>query len=92
MGVVMVYAGYPYKADSEVAVEIGQTTARLFTYRDTAWAADAAGDAALVRAMRAGRRMSVTASPAEGEPSTDIYSLSGVAAALNRIAEACPAR
>jgi hypothetical protein len=36
--------------------------------------------------------MTVKSVPAEGAPPADIYSLNGIAAALKRIGEACPAK
>ncbi len=88
--VVMVYSGYPYASDSIVQVEIGRQEFRLFTHRETAWTADADTDQALERAMRLGRKMTVKSSPAEGNPSVDTYSLTGVAKAIDRISIACP--
>ena len=88
--VVMVYSGHPYASGSAVQVEIGRQAFQLFTHRETAWAADAATDQDLERAMRLGRKMTVRSSPAEGGPSVDTYSLSGVGKAVDRIATACP--
>lgn len=90
MGVVMAYAGHPFKPDSEGEIEIGNGKFALFTHRDTAWAADEDADERILKAMRAGKTMTVKTIPAEGAPTADIYSLNGVAAALRRIGEACP--
>lgn len=90
MGVVMAYAGYAFKPDSQASVEIGKGKYALFTHRDTAWAADEEADERIVKAMRAGKSMTVKSVPAEGEATADLYSLNGVAAALKRIGEACP--
>lgn len=92
MGVVMAYAGYTLKSDSEATVEIGKSKHALFAYRDTAWAPDADADDRIVKAMRAGKSMTVKAIPADGQATTDVYSLNGVVAALKRIGEACPAK
>jgi invasion protein IalB len=92
MGVVMAYAGYAFQPDSEAALEIGNAKYALFTHKDTAWAADAQTDERIVKAMRAGKSMTIKAMPAEGPPTADIYSLNGLIAALKRIGEACPAK
>lgn len=92
MGVVMAYAGYPFKPESEAGIEIGKGKFALFTHRDTAWAADADTDDRIVKAMRGGKSMTVKSAPADGAPTSDIYSLNGVGAALKRIGEACPAK
>jgi invasion protein IalB len=92
MGVVMAYTGYAFRPDSEAALEIGKAKYALFTHKDTAWASDAETDERIVRAMRAGKSMTVKAQPADGQPTADIYSLNGLVAALKRIGEACPAK
>lgn len=91
-GVVMASAGYEFKTDSEATLEIGKGRFALFTKGETAWAADAETDERIVRAMRGGKSMTVKSTPAQGDATTDIYSLNGVVAALRRIGEACPAR
>lgn len=91
-GVVMASAGYQFKPDSEATLEIGKGKFTLFTHGDRAWAADAETDERIVRAMRGGKSMTVKSTPAQGNATTDIYSLNGVVAALRRIGEACPAR
>ena len=92
MGVVMAYAGYPFKPESEAAIEIGKGKFALFTHRDTAWAPDADTDDRIVKAMRGGKSMTVKSAPTDGAPTADIYSLNGVGAALKRIGEACPVK
>lgn len=92
MGVVMAYAGYPFKPESEAGIEIGKGKFALFTHRDTAWANDADADDRIVKAMRGGKSMTVKSAPADGPATTDVYSLNGIGAALKRIGEACPAK
>jgi invasion protein IalB len=92
MGVVMAYAGYPIRPESEAALEIGKAKYALFTHEDTAWASDAETDERIVKAMRAGKTMTVKSVPADGVPHVDIYSLNGLVAALKRIGEACPTK
>ena len=91
-GEVMVMAGYPYRPDSEVTIDIGGKTFALFTNGENAWARDAAGDKALVDAMRAGNSMTVKGTSQRGTVTTDTYSLRGVSAALDKINAECPAR
>jgi len=89
LNVVSVHAGYTYKTDSEVTVAIGGATWQLFVHGDTAWASDAADDAALVQAMRAGSTMVIKGTSSRGTLTTDTYSLSGFTAAHNTIGKAC---
>ena len=86
---VSVIAGYTYKADSDVEVEIDGKKFELFTSRDTAWSRNAKGEAALVRAMRAGSTMIVRGTSSRGTRTTDTYSLAGFTKAHNSITKAC---
>lgn len=86
---VSVIAGYTYQADSGVEVEIDGKKFELFTSRDTAWSRDAKGDAALVRAMRAGATMIVRGTSSRGTLTTDTYSLAGFTKGHNAITKAC---
>jgi len=54
-----------------------------------AWAPDARADAAIVAAMRAAGRMSVSASDARGNRFTDRYSLEGAATAIDAAGVGC---
>lgn len=89
---VSIRAGYRYKEDSTVTVKIGSQTFDLFTNGDTAWAFDAAGDRALVRAMKKGRKMIVKGVSSRGTKTTDTFSLLGFTAAHRAIDKACGRR
>lgn len=86
---VSITAGYPYKKDGVVTAAVDGKKFELFTDKDTAWSRDAAGDTALVAAMRAGTTMVVTGNSARGTLTTDTYSLSGFSAAHNAVGKAC---
>ena len=84
--------GYPFAPGSEVTVDVDGTKYKMFTSEtqgDTAWAV-ADQQAALVEAMKSGHQMSVTAQSKRGTVTTDVYSLSGVTAALDKAASECP--
>lgn len=87
--VVNVAAGYKFKEQSEVELEIGTQKFKLFTAGDGAWAKDAATDKAIVDAMRRGNALVVRGTPAKGKPTEDSYSLSGFSAAYAAIGKAC---
>ncbi len=89
---VSVTAGYTYRKDSEVEVDIDGRTFALFTHRDTAWAREKRDDTALVAAMKAGRAMIVRGTSARGTLTTDTYSLTGFTAAHTAISRACSGR
>jgi len=82
-------AGYPYKADSEVNVTIGQQSFKLFTQNETAWAADAATDNRLTAAIRSGSSMIVKGTSAKGTSTTDTFGLKGSSAAYAAISKEC---
>lgn len=81
--------GYPYKSGSEVTIQANGNSYKLFTQDETAWAADAAADSALVNAIRAGSTMVVKGVSKRGTLTTDTFSLSGSNKAYKTISEAC---
>ncbi len=82
-------AGYPYKTDSDVSVNIGQQNFKLFTQNETAWAADAATDNRLATAIRSGSSMVVKGVSAKGTLTTDTFGLKGSSAAHAAISKEC---
>ena len=86
---VSIYAGYPYQAESEVEVTIGDQSFRMFTYENTAWARDPDGDKAIARAMIRGNTMRVKGLSQRGTTTIDTYSLRGFTAATKAIRKAC---
>lgn len=84
--------GFRFKAGSSVTANVDGTDFKMF-FNDgageTAWAVPDQ-EAALVEAMKKGRKMSVTSTSSRGTGVTDFYSLSGVTAALNAVAKECP--
>lgn len=89
LNVVMIKAGYSYKKESEVTVDVGGETFKLFTENDSAWARDAATDTRLVEAMKKANRMVVKGTSSRGTETTDTYSLQGFSAAHKAIGQAC---
>ncbi|MEP2706641.1 MAG: invasion associated locus B family protein [Roseibium sp.] len=81
--------GYPFKDKSSVGVDIDGKSFTLFTNNDGAWVENAATEAQLVAAMKAGREMSANGQSSRGTPTTYKFSLSGVTAAINTAAQAC---
>ncbi len=87
---VSIKIGYPFKANSTVTVEVGTDKFQLFTQKDKAFLADPAGERRLIEAMKRGNVMVVKGVSQRGTLTTDRYSLSGISAALDRIAKECP--
>lgn len=86
---ISIKAGYTYKEDSLVTVQIGGNKWELWTDGDRAWAFDAGDEKALVRAMKGGLEMLVKGTSSRGTLTTDTYSLKGFTAAYEAISEAC---
>lgn len=84
---VSVLVGYPFAPDSTVTVDVDGREFTLFTKDDGAWVESPADEAQLVAAMRAGSRMSVKGKSARGTETTYTFSLSGVTAGSNRLAD-----
>jgi len=72
-----------------VTVDIDGKKFTMFTQGESAWLLNTAEEPQLVAAMRAGKAMKITATSRRGNPTSYEYSLSGVTAAANKIAEEC---
>ncbi|MEJ8475822.1 invasion associated locus B family protein [Roseibium algae] len=81
--------GYPLKEGSTVTVNIDGKTFNLFTKNDGAWVENAATEAQLIAAMKAGREMSVSGQSGRGTQTSYKFSLAGVTAAINTAGAAC---
>jgi hypothetical protein len=86
---VSVIVGYPFKPSSEASMEIGPTSFAFYTQQDGAWIKNAADQAHLVEALRAGQSAVVKGMSAKGTRSTDTFSLRGLAQALDRTGQDC---
>lgn len=82
-------AGAPFKEKSDVDLDIDGKKFKLFTDKDTAWAADAATDKAIADAMSKGKTLVVKGISARGTAMTETYGLAGLLAALKEIDKAC---
>lgn len=86
---VSIQAGYPYKENAPVEVEVGTLKVRLFTEGESAWTVDKETDKKLVQAMIKGSTMVVQGTSSRGTDTTDTYSLSGFTRAYQAISQAC---
>lgn len=80
--------GYEIQSGSQVTVQIGSQSWKLFAEGEAAFAYSE-DEPALVQAMRRGSTMVVEAVSQRGTPTKDTYSLSGFTAAHKKITEAC---
>ena len=86
---VSVKIGYPLKAGSKVTATIDANTFTLYVKDDKAFIEKLEDQARLITAMQKGAKMIVKGTSARGTITTDIYSLSGITAALKHVAQSC---
>ena len=86
---VSIIIGYPFKPNSEATVAVGTASFALYTQQDGAWIKNAAEEAHLIEAMRSGENAVIKGTSAKGTHSTDIFSLKGLAEALDRSGKDC---
>ncbi len=86
---VSVIIGYPFKAGSEAAVQVGSANFALYTQNDGAWIKNAAEEARMVETMKKGADAVVKGESGRGTKTTDTFSLKGLDQALTRVAQEC---
>lgn len=86
---VSIMIGYTLKPGSEGALEIGSAKYAMYTQGDGLWIKNAAEEDAMVDALRKGSDVTIKGVSAKGTQTTDVFSLKGLAQALDRIAQDC---
>jgi len=86
---VSIIIGYPFKPGTEASAAVGSTSYALYTQQDGAWIKNAAEEAQMLDAMRAGQSAVVKGVSAKGTQSSDTFSLKGLAQALDRVGQEC---
>lgn len=85
---VSIKLGYPLKGSSSPSITIGSRNFTLFEKGDRAYIHSSL-EGGLVKAMKAGAKMVVNGVSNRGTKTKDVYSLSGVTAALKELGSAC---
>jgi len=78
-------ASYNFQENSKVEVTVDGKTFSMFTRGNRAWMDNAAEEPTLIAAMRAGADMKVAAKSGRGNPTSYVFSLKGISAALKDI-------
>lgn len=86
---VSVMIGYTLKPGSESTLEVGGASYAMYTQGDGLWIKNAAEEERMVEAMRKSADVTVKGMSAKGTETTDIFSLKGLAQALDRLAQDC---
>lgn len=88
--VVSVLAGYRYRKQSEVELNIDGRKINLFTLDNNAWAQGPEDDVKLIQSMKRGNRLTVTGVSSRNNKTIDEYSLSGFTKAKQFLDKSCP--
>jgi invasion protein IalB len=86
---VSVMIGYQLKPGADSTLEVGGARYAMYTQGDGLWIKNAAEEERMVEAMRKGTDATVKGVSAKGTESTDVFSLKGLAQALDRLAQDC---
>lgn len=86
---VSVMFGYAFKPNAEASLEIAGTRFAMYTQSDGGWIKNAAEEQRLVESMRKASDLTVKGVSSRNTSSADIYSLKGLAQALDRTAQEC---
>jgi invasion protein IalB len=86
---VSVIFGYGLKPNSDANIEVLGGSYAMTTQSDGAWVKNPADEPKLIETMRKGRDLTVKGTSARGTASTDVYSLKGLAQALDKVGQEC---
>lgn len=86
---VSIMIGYALKPGSESTLEVGGASYAMYTQGDGLWIKNAAEEERMVDAMRKAADATVKGMSAKGTETTDVFSLKGLAQALDRLAQDC---
>jgi hypothetical protein len=86
---VSIMIGYALKPGSESSLEVGGSAYAMYTQGDGLWIKNAAEEEQMVNAMRKSAEVTVKGVSAKGTETMDVFSLKGLAQALDRLAQDC---
>lgn len=82
--------GYEFKEGTQPTVNVGGDEFAMFIRGDNAFLRDPEDEKRLLQLMKAGAKLTVSGETADGEQTTDTYSLFGLTASINTLDEECP--
>ena len=86
---VSIMMGFPIKESGPAQAKIGAVNFDLVAKGSNAWIKNPADEAKFVDALKRTGKLTVTAAPMKGKPTTDTYSLTGIKQALERVGKDC---
>ena len=84
--IVQITAGFNFKSDDSIKVNIDKTEYSFYADGDTAWAKS---DKKVIYAMKKGLELVATGISSKGTKVTDTYTLQGFTSALNKLEKDC---
>jgi hypothetical protein len=86
---ISVIFGYGFKPNADAALEVGGASFAMYTQADGGWIKNAAEEPRLIESLRRAGDATIKGVSARGTASTDVYTLKGLAQALDRVAQEC---
>ena len=87
--IIQIEAGYDYKLDSKINVQIDKGDYEFYTTKDIQDAAFTEEDNKVIYAMKKGLKLKVTGESSRGTITNDIYTLDGFTVSFNKLIEDC---
>ncbi len=87
--IIQIEAGYDYKLDSKINVQIDKGDYEFYTTKDIQDAAWTEEDNKVIYAMKKGLKLKVTGESSRGTITNDIYTLDGFTVSFNKLIEDC---
>jgi hypothetical protein len=87
---VSLIIGYGFKPNTDATLELAGASYAMYTQADGAWIKNAAEEPKLVDAMRKGGDLTIKGTSARGTGTLDVFSLKGLAQALDKVGQECP--
>tara|TARA_Y100000996_G_scaffold409752_1_gene390945 strand:+ start:541 stop:1011 length:471 start_codon:yes stop_codon:yes gene_type:complete len=87
--IIQIEAGYDYKLDSKINVQIDKGDYEFYTTKDIQDAAWTEEDNKVIYAMKKGLKLKVTGESSRGTITNDIYTLDGFTISFNKLIEDC---
>ncbi len=86
---VSIIIGYGFKPNTDASLELAGASYAMYTLADGAWIKNAAEEGKLVEALRKGGDVTVKGTSARGTGTIDVFTLKGLAQALDKVDEEC---
>lgn len=87
---ISIIMGFPMKDNGDAEAEIGTARFELIAKGSNAWVKNPAEEGQFIEALKKGSKLVIKAASIKNNMTTDAYSLTGLAQALDRVRKECP--